>query len=84
MLEADRLDRHWKATIAVRDDSLVDALCSSLDEILGDKRLSASEEIELLACFAPKLGFHGRDMTWKDNLNERKVTMMHIFGQHEY
>ncbi|KAH8111590.1 hypothetical protein DFH11DRAFT_589622 [Phellopilus nigrolimitatus] len=75
LLEADRLDRRWKATIALQDDSLVDALCSILDEILGDKRLSVSEEIELLACFAPKLDSHGRDTKWSDNLNERKSIM---------
>ncbi|KAH8111596.1 hypothetical protein DFH11DRAFT_1512905 [Phellopilus nigrolimitatus] len=73
LFEAGRLDRRWKAARAIRDSKLVDALCSTLDEILDDKRLSASEEIELLARFAPKLDHNGEIPFWKDNLSERKA-----------
>ncbi|KAH8111575.1 hypothetical protein DFH11DRAFT_1791681 [Phellopilus nigrolimitatus] len=76
LFEAGRPDAKWKAARAIRDVKLVDALCSTLDDILGDKRLSASEEIELLACFAPKLDSHEKNMIWKDNLSEAKASML--------
>ncbi|KAH8111556.1 hypothetical protein DFH11DRAFT_1612265 [Phellopilus nigrolimitatus] len=56
ILEAGRLDVRWKAAVAVRDDGLIDALCSTLDCILGDKRLSAVEA-GLLRCFIPLLDY---------------------------
>ena len=49
------LEREWKAGHAVRDDTLVQKLCQTLKDILGDTPLAAGAENYLLASFSPQL-----------------------------
>ncbi|KAM6493293.1 hypothetical protein JOM56_011427 [Amanita muscaria] len=68
-----RLEPEWKARHAVRDDSLVQKLCHSLENILGDTPLAAGSENYMLASFSPKLQFDplGREnLAWGKNVNE--------------
>ncbi|KIL63596.1 hypothetical protein M378DRAFT_12032 [Amanita muscaria Koide BX008] len=71
--EAGLLEREWKATHAVRDDSLVQKLCHSLKSILGDTPLAAGSEKYLLASFSPLLQvdeFGREDGEWDMNPSE--------------
>ncbi|KAM6493291.1 hypothetical protein JOM56_011425 [Amanita muscaria] len=71
--EAGLLEREWKATHAVRDDSLVQKLCHSLESILGDTPLAAGSEKYLLASFSPLLQvdeFGREDGEWDMNPSE--------------
>ncbi|KIL63570.1 hypothetical protein M378DRAFT_24959 [Amanita muscaria Koide BX008] len=73
--EAGLLEQEWKAGHAVRDDSLVQKLCHSLKNILGDTLLAAGSENYLLASFSPQLQVSksGRkDRAWDMNPNEAK------------
>jgi hypothetical protein len=53
--EVGLLEREWKAKYAVRDDALVQKLCHSLKNVLGETALSADAEEALLAVFSPRL-----------------------------
>lgn len=53
--EAGLLEREWKATHTVRDETLVQKLCHSLENILGDTPIAAGSEKYLLASFSPLL-----------------------------
>ncbi|KAM6493292.1 hypothetical protein JOM56_011426 [Amanita muscaria] len=72
--EVGLLEPEWKATHAVRDDSLVQKLCHSLESILGDTPLAAGRENFLLERFSPKLRFDdddgGENETWEMNGSE--------------
>jgi hypothetical protein len=79
-LEVGKLDPHWKAKHAVRDDTLVRKLCGILQNILGDMVLPAGSE-GLLATFSPKLEvreFPGKPswvaQSWLKNSNEACVS----------
>ena len=75
------LAREWKAKHAVRDDALVQKLCDSLQNILGDSTLSADCELALLNFFAPRIEFNeftGRDRDWSTNPNERQASFQKI------
>ncbi|KAH8112420.1 hypothetical protein DFH11DRAFT_1607533 [Phellopilus nigrolimitatus] len=76
MLEADQLDRPWKAEIALRDESLVNTLCATLDNILGDTRPSALEETQLHHCFTPELELDSSH--WEKNMLEAKAVVLHM------
>jgi len=56
----------------VRDDTLVQKLCHTLRNILGDTLLAADTESHLLASFSPNLEFvRGRALrAWSTNLSE--------------
>ena len=54
-VEIGMLDEVWKANHAVRDDSLVQKLCDTLQDILGDEVLSGHSKNLLLANFSPSL-----------------------------
>lgn len=74
LVEVPLLEREWKAKHAVRDNTLVQKLCSTLENVLGDTLLSADAENQLLSRFSPRiqLGAFGReDSNWIRNPSER-------------
>jgi hypothetical protein len=81
--EADFLEKknpEWKAKLAVRDDTLVQKLCDTLEGILGDTPLAKTAEDYLLASFSPRIEFDERgrrDWDWSTNSSEAHVS---VFG----
>ena len=74
--EVGLLEKEWRAEGAVRDDTLVQKLCETLETILGDTPLAAGDEAYLLSHFSPLLqydegGFENR--VWAKNDNEAHV-----------
>ncbi|KAN0107511.1 hypothetical protein V8E52_010029 [Russula decolorans] len=72
-LEVDSLEIEWKAKLAVRDDTLVQKLCGTLQEILEDAPLTEDGKNDLLASFSPRIqiGVRGReDKDWSSNPSE--------------
>jgi len=79
--EVGLLARNWKAKHAVRDNSLVQKLCDSLQNILGNTTLLADHEQPLLRFFSPQLEFceiFGQDEEWSTNPSEAKVSFQKI------
>jgi hypothetical protein len=77
-LEVGLLEKEWKAGYAVRDDDLVQKLCDSLKNILGDTALLANPKKALLKNFSPKLespAYTGRDEEWLENSKEAQVSL---------
>ena len=77
-LDANFLKTDWKATLAVRDDTLVQKLCDTLEDILGDAPLAEDDEAYLLVSFSPRIQFYGReleDKDWSRNPNEAHVSV---------
>ncbi|KAH9964387.1 hypothetical protein BGW80DRAFT_1438550 [Lactifluus volemus] len=74
--EADFLEKknpEWKAKLAVRDDTLVQKLCDTLEGILGDAPLVESGKDYLLESFSPRIQFDRRgreDEDWSTNSSE--------------
>jgi hypothetical protein len=69
-IEVGLLEREWKANHAVRDDTLVQKLCHTLKNILGESLLAADAESYLLASFWPKIQVDERgceDKRWSTN-----------------
>jgi len=76
-IELGCLKREWKADHAVRDDALVQKLCQSLKDILGEAFLPAGADGYLLPNFSPRIQVDERghrDETWDMNLNEAHVS----------
>ena len=76
--ELGMLEREWKAGHAVRDDTLVQNLCQTLRDILGDTLLADGAEKYLLASFSPQLRFDEdgiEDKGWEKNPSEVKVSI---------
>jgi hypothetical protein len=74
--EVGLLEREWKAGHAVRDDALVQKLCRTLKNILGDTPVAADEEHYIRSRFSPRLEVDERglkDLDWDTNPNERQV-----------
>ena len=72
-LEVGLLERGWKAEHAVRDDTLVQKLCQTLEDILGDTPLASGAGNFLLASFSPRLQVdeRGREIkAWHKNPSE--------------
>ncbi|KAK2459466.1 hypothetical protein APHAL10511_008526, partial [Amanita phalloides] len=72
-IEVPLLEREWKANHAVRDNTLVQKLCNTLENILGDTLLAADVENQLLSRFSPRiqLGPLGREVSdWRANPSE--------------
>ena len=81
LLEAGLLSEEWRAEYAVRDDALVQKLCDTLKNILGDTALSDKFESYLLSKFSPRLeldecGFV--DQAWSGNPSEAKASFQKI------
>jgi hypothetical protein len=77
-LEVDSLEIEWKAKLAVRDDTLVQKLCGTLQEILEDAPLTEDGKNDLLASFSPRIqiGVRGReDKDWSSNPSEAQVSV---------
>ncbi|KAF8339291.1 hypothetical protein F5887DRAFT_1062844 [Amanita rubescens] len=72
-LEVSLLEREWKANHAVRDNTLVQKLCNTLENILGDTLLAADVENQLLSRFSPRIQFGAlgrQDPDWRTNPSE--------------
>jgi hypothetical protein len=75
-VEVGLLKKEWKANYVVRDDTLVQKLCHTLENILGDTLLAVGAENYLLAHFSPKIQFDergGEDEDWATNPSEAQV-----------
>ncbi|KIL58963.1 hypothetical protein M378DRAFT_27259 [Amanita muscaria Koide BX008] len=73
LIEVASLKREWKPYHAVRDNTLVQKLCSTLENILGDTLLAADAENHLLARFSPRIQFNPlgfEDDDWRQNPSE--------------
>lgn len=80
--EVAMLEKEWKAKHAVRDDTLIQDLCHTLKEILGDTPLDADAENYLLASFSPEIQFDRRgleDTAWSTNPSEVHVRFFQEF-----
>jgi len=77
-LEVELLEIEWKAKLAVRDDTLVQKCCNTLEGILGDAPLAEGAEDFLLESFSPRIQFNkrgGEDKDWSTNPNEASVSV---------
>jgi hypothetical protein len=78
VLDVGLLEIEWKAKLAVRDDTLVQKLCDTLQDILGDAPLAEGAEDYLLASFSPRIQFDERgreDEDWSTNPSEAQVSV---------
>jgi len=82
-IEVGLLEKEWKALHAVRDDTLVQELCHTLQGILGVKTLPAAARNHLLTVFSPKLEVDAftkmRYADWSKNPNEAHVSFPNDF-----
>ncbi|KIL54825.1 hypothetical protein M378DRAFT_91869 [Amanita muscaria Koide BX008] len=72
-IEIGLLEREWKAKHAVRDDSLIQKLCRSLEKTLGDTPLTAGSEDYFLESFWPLLQVDQsgtRNREWNKNASK--------------
>ena len=77
LVEVPLLERAWKANHAVRDNTLVQKLCSTLKNILGDTLLAADAENQLLSLFSPRMQLNrqGQEKSdWSRNPSESHVS----------
>ena len=77
-LDVNLLETEWKAKVAVRDNTLVQKLCHTLGNIVGDTPLAARAENYLLASFSPIIQFDelgGEDRNWSTNSSEAHVSV---------
>jgi hypothetical protein len=86
-IEVGLLETEWKAKHAVRDDTLIQKLCDTLQDILGDTVLPADANNHLLAAFSPKLQVDEYNSTfdddWLANPNEAHVSFPKDFSAAE-
>ena len=77
LLEVGLLETEWKALRAVRDDTLVQKLCKTLKDILGDTSLNVDDENFLLSNFSLQLQRVRKsgkdDKQWDRNPSESMV-----------
>jgi hypothetical protein len=77
------LEEQWKAQHAVRDETLVQKLCLTLKNILGDAALAAGAENYLLASFSTQIKHDQRgsiDPDWITNPSEARVSFSNNSG----
>ncbi|KAM6496456.1 hypothetical protein JOM56_009162 [Amanita muscaria] len=70
LIEVASLKREWKPNHAVRDNTLVQKLCSTLENILGDTLLATDAGNYLLTRFSPRIQFNPlgfEDDDWRQN-----------------
>ena len=82
LIEVPLLEREWRANHAVRDNTLVQKLCSTLENILGDTLLAVDAENQLLSRFSPRIQFGvlGRqDLDWTTNPSECHVSVLILY-----
>jgi hypothetical protein len=78
LIEFPLLEREWKANHAVRDNTLVQKLCNTLGNILGDTLLAVDAENQLLSRFSPRIQLTARgreDLDWRRNPSESHVSL---------
>ena len=83
-IELGCLRREWKANHAVRDDALVQKLCRTLKDILGETLLPAGTDSYLLPNFLPRIQVDERghrDATWDTNSNEAHVSFFGLYSR---
>jgi hypothetical protein len=76
-VELTMLNENWKAKFTVRDDTLVDKLCTALRVILENQELSADSQDHLLNFFSPRLGVNQNneiEAQWRANKREPRVS----------
>jgi hypothetical protein len=77
-LEVNLLEIEWKAKLAVRDDTLVQKLCDTLQDIFEDAPLTESGKDYLLASFLPRIQIDergGEDEDLSNNPSEAHVSV---------
>lgn len=83
-VEVGLLSPEWKAQYAVRDEHLLQKLCQTLDDILGDAHLPGGYN-QLLPFFGRRLQFpimgqqEVEDLDWSENDGKAQVR---ILGSH--
>ena len=81
-MEVGLLAQGWKAQYAVRDETLVQKLCQTLENILGDSLLPDGSEDQLLSIFGRRLQFRHFGMRevvfrgWSTNESESDVRIL--------
>lgn len=78
LVEVALLQREWKPNHAVRDNTLVEKLCNTLENILGNTLLGGNTETHLLARFSPQIQlspFGFPDTDWIENQSEVFVSI---------
>jgi hypothetical protein len=84
LIEVPLLEREWKANHAVRDNTLVQKLCSTLENILGDTILAVDDKNLLLSRFSPRmqLNVRGREQfDWRRNPSESHVSVLTVHSK---
>ena len=79
------LEEQWKARHAVRDEKLVQKLCLTLKNILGDTYLTVDAENYLLGSFSPQMELDQlgrRDPDWLTNPSKVRVSFSNIPDLH--
>ena len=86
-IELGLLAREWKAQYAVRDETLIQKLCQTLENILGDTLLPDDSEDQLLSMFGRHLQFSAfgmrevEDRKWATNGSESQVRILGSHGR---
>ena len=84
LIEVPLLEREWKANYAVRDNILVQKLCSTLENIPGDTLLAVDAENHLLSRFSPRIQFGAlgrQDLDWRTNPSECYVRVSTLYSK---
>ena len=82
LIEVPLLEREWRANHAVRDNTLVEKLCSTLENILGDTLLAVDAENQLQSRFSPRIQFGAlgrQDLDWTTNPSECHVSVLILY-----
>jgi len=88
-LEVGLLKKDWKALHAIRDPTLTQKLCHTLENILGDTPLEAEDRSYLLTSFIPMIQVDecgAENRVWSRNPSEVRVSCfinISPFEQHE-
>lgn len=75
--EVGLFEQQWRAGRAVRDDTLIQKLCHSLENILGDTPLEKGAENYLLSSYSPRLQVDERgreNRKWDKNPSEAQAS----------
>lgn len=82
-LEVGMLAPDWKAQFAVRDENLLQKLCQTLEDILGDTHIPDGCEDHLLSMFGRHLqffpmvgGIETKNQVWAKNRNKAHVRIL--------
>ena len=83
-IEAGLISKEWKANRAVRDNELVQKLCNTLKDILGEALLPEGAESYLLANFLPRIQVDERGhpiLKWSRNPSEAHVRIPDLYSK---